>query len=144
MHPSQQTGGKGPPSFSPVWENWTGRGWGRGEPVMVPGGECHQKEASGTRAREGIQDNLKPDSQENRPALSFADKYSGHSLHQLSLARGWGGDDSQLQRMLPHQLPMELKTELRESLNSQFGPLEEIPGVTRPLGNFTLYRVQIQ
>lgn len=38
---------------------------------MVPGGECHQKEASGTRAREGIQDNLKPDSQENRPALSL-------------------------------------------------------------------------
>lgn len=38
---------------------------------MVPGGECHRKEASGNRAREGIQDNVKPDSQENRPALSF-------------------------------------------------------------------------
>lgn len=38
---------------------------------MVPGGECHRKEASGTRAREGIQDNVKPDSRENRPALSF-------------------------------------------------------------------------
>lgn len=38
---------------------------------MVPGGECHRKEASGTSAREGIQDNVKPDSRENRPALSF-------------------------------------------------------------------------
>lgn len=38
---------------------------------MVPGGECHRKEANGTRAREGIQDNVKPDSQENRPALYF-------------------------------------------------------------------------
>lgn len=38
---------------------------------MVPGGECHRKEASGIRAREGIQDNVKPDSGENRPALSF-------------------------------------------------------------------------
>lgn len=49
---------------------WDGVG-GREEPRMVPRGECHQKEASGTRAREGIQDNLKPDSQENRPALSL-------------------------------------------------------------------------
>lgn len=48
-----------------------GWGWGRGEPWMVPGGECHRKEASGIRAREGIQDNVKPDSGENRPALSF-------------------------------------------------------------------------
>lgn len=38
---------------------------------MVPGGECHRKEANGTKAREGIQDNVKPDSGENRPALSF-------------------------------------------------------------------------
>lgn len=38
---------------------------------MVPGGECHRKEASGTGAREGIQDNVKLDSRENRPALSF-------------------------------------------------------------------------
>lgn len=45
-------------------------GGGESHPRMVPGGECHQKEASGTRARKGIQDNLKSDSQGNRPALS--------------------------------------------------------------------------
>lgn len=46
-------------------------GGGESHPRMVPGGECHQKEASGTRARKGIQDNLKSDSQGNRPALSW-------------------------------------------------------------------------
>lgn len=45
----------------------------------------------------------------------LADKYSGQSLHQLSFARGWGGGDSQLQMMLPHQSLSEFETELRES-----------------------------
>ena len=57
--------------FSPRSVSQERAGWGRGEPWMVPGGECHRKEASGIRAREGIQDNVKPDSGENRLALSF-------------------------------------------------------------------------
>lgn len=58
---------------------------------MVPGGECHRKEASGTRAREGIQDNVKPDSCENRPALSFltTSAPAGPSAGFPSLG-GWG------------------------------------------------------
>lgn len=60
---------------------------------MVPGGECHRKEASGIRAREGIQDNVKPDSRENRPALSFltTSAPAGPSASFPSLRGGGGG-----------------------------------------------------
>lgn len=56
--------------FSPrsVSQEWAGggesHGWFLGENVT-------KKRPSGIRAREGIQDNVKPDSGENRPALSF-------------------------------------------------------------------------
>lgn len=94
---------------------------------MVPGGECHRKEASGTRAREGIQDNVKPDSGENRPALSLLTRALAAPSHWLSFSRGLGRCDPQLtDPSRIKELRMERGRDLKKTPESNYCPLGKL------------------
>lgn len=103
---SHQMGGQ---ALAPSSPNMAGRTeWGgvgrRGEPPADGSwGRMSPKGGQWDQSQEGNTGQSEIRLPRKQTSTVLADQSPGHPLHRPSLPRGWGGDDSRLQMMLPHQ-----------------------------------------